>query len=121
MGQKMTDQEKREQRVNLHIDIEDAAQELAHLRESAFRIADDLEGAARRMRENAESTPGEADFSPEQELANRLTPRHQTAMDFDRASRVIEKMRQARQRIYQLNQRRSQLSSAAGLVSVPSD
>ena len=115
----MTDQEKREQRVNLLIDLEEAQEELAHIRERALRVADDLESAAQKMRENADCQPSKAAFSPEQELASKLTQRHQEAMYFDQAANLIEKLRTSRRRVFQLSERRKQLST--GCISIPSD
>jgi len=117
----MTDQEKRQQRVNLMIDLEEAQEELAHLRERALRVADGLESAARKMRENADCQPSNADFSPEQELSSKLSQRHQEAMDHEQATSLIENLRMARQRVVQLNQRRSQLAGSSVLVSIPGE
>jgi hypothetical protein len=117
----MTDQEKREQKIKLLVDLEEAQDDLAHLRENALRVADDLESAVRKIRENAVRQPSKADFSADQELAGRLTQQHRTAMDFDHATNLIEKLRAARQRVFQLDERRMQLSASSTTILLPRD
>jgi YD repeat-containing protein len=107
----MTDQEKRQQRVNLGIEIEDAQGEFVHLREKALSLADRLGEITKKVRDNAAYKPSKADFDPEFEMGNKLEPRHQTVLDYDAFNRLIEELRAARKKLYNLYERKSQLSN----------
>jgi len=114
----MTDQEKKQQRVSLGIEIEDAREEFSHLREKALHLADHLEQITNMLRINANRKPTADDFEPDFELANRLRPEHQAALSFDEINKLIESLRAARKRAYNLLERRSQLSSGDFSVTV---
>jgi hypothetical protein len=107
----MTDQEKRQQRVSLGIEIEDAHGEFVHLREKALSLADRFDEIAKKVRDNAGYRPSKSDFDPEFELGNKLGLRHQTVLDYDATNRLIEELREARKKLYNLGERRAQLSS----------
>lgn len=107
----MTDQEKKQQRANLVIEIEDAQGEFVHLREKALSLADRLDEVVKKVRANAAYRPSNADFNPDFELANRLDQRHQTALDYDTTNRLIEELRAGRKKLFSLAERKSQLSN----------
>ena len=107
----MTDQEKRQQRVSLGIEIEDAQGEFVHLREKALSLADRLDEIAKKVRDNAVYRPSKSDFNPEFELGNKLEPRHQIALDYESTNRLIEELRAARKKLFSLAERKSQLSN----------
>ena len=107
----MTDQEKRQQRANLFIEIEDAKADFVHLRERAFSLADRLDKVTKKVRDNANWKPSRADFTSEFELANKLELEHQTALNFDEINKLIEELRAARKNLFNLAERKSQLSN----------
>ena len=107
----MTDQEKKQQRVNLGIEIEDAKEEFIHLREKALHLADNLDEITRKVRTNANHRPSAADFTPDFELANRLEPEHQATLSFEEIRKLLEELRAARKRLFNLAERKSQLSN----------
>ena len=107
----VTDQEKKQQRVSLGIELEDAQVELAYLREKAFQIADRLDEITNRIRVNATRKPSRADFDSDIEMENRLGPEHQSVLSFEETGKLIEDLRAARKKLYNLSERKSQLSS----------
>jgi hypothetical protein len=118
----MTNQEKKQQRVNLGIEFEDAKDEFLHLREKALSLADHLDEVTTMVRINANHKPTAADFTADSELANRLGPEHQTVLSFEEIGRLIEGLRGARKKLFNLAERKSQLSSNNGSsVNVPFD
>lgn len=117
----MTDQEKKQQRVNLGIEIEDAQGEFIHQREKALSLADRLDEIAGKVRANANHRPSRADFSPDFELENRLNPEHQTVLNFEEIGKLIEELRAARKRLFNLAERKAQLTNGGLSMSVPLD
>jgi hypothetical protein len=114
----MTDQEKKQQRVSLGIEIEDTKEEFIHLREKALHLADRLDEVTKKVRTNANYRPSADDFTPDFELANRLRPEHQSVLSFDEIGRLIEELRAARKKLYNLAERKSQLSNGEFSVTV---
>jgi Zn-dependent oligopeptidase len=105
----MSDQEKRQQRVQLRIEVEDARQNLADLQERALRIADELEAVADKTRSNANLEPSKADFTSEADVANRIDPCCQSSLNYGNLLRLIEGLKQARQKVFNLRLRESRL------------
>jgi hypothetical protein len=114
----MTDQEKKQQRVSLGIEIEDAKDEFFHLREKALRLADSFDEITKKIRINANHRPSPADFTSEFELANRLGPDHQAALNFEDIGKLIEELRASRKKLFNLAERKSQLSNGDFSVTV---
>jgi len=114
----MTDQEKKQQRVSLGIEIEDAKEEFVHLREKALHLADRLDEITGKIRINANHRPSAADFTPDFELANRLEPEHQTVLSFDEIGKLIEELRAARKKLFTLAERKAQLSNGEFFATV---
>lgn len=108
----MTNTEQRRQRVELRIDLEDADNGLAHLRERAIRSAQALELIARKLRDNTKLEPSRADFDVEAELAMRLTPEEFGILKTsgDSITLQIAEMRQQRQTVFNLRERDTSLS-----------
>ena len=117
----MTDQEKRHLRADLLIEIEDAQEEYAHLREKSLRLADGLIEISKKVRGNATLNPSVADFSSDFELANRLRPEHQAVLNFAETVKLIEELKVARQKLFNLTERKAQLSGNGLSVKVPFD
>jgi len=107
----MTEDAKREVRVRLQIELEDAESELAHLRENALAAVDSLYETANKLRHNARLEPSRGDFSMESDLRDRLTP-DQIAkhVPSDAVIRMISELRQSRQKVFNLKERRDQLA-----------
>lgn len=100
------------------IEIEDAQREFVHLREKALSLASRLDEVVKKVRENATHRPSRDDFSPEFEMANKLEPKHQTVMDYDGINRLIEELRAARKKLYNLAERKAQLLNGDFSVTV---
>lgn len=114
----MTDQEKKQQRVSLGIEIEDAQQEFAYLREKALRWAGNLDAIAKKVYRVATLNPSAADFTAEFELANRLTPECRPVLNFEEIEKLIEELRAARKQLFNLAERKSQLSNGDFSVTI---
>jgi hypothetical protein len=114
----MTEQEKKQQRANLLIEIDDAGQDFAHLREKALSLTDRLGEIAQKVYVNANLKPSRSDFSAEAELAGKLNPEHQTVLNFDEIGNLIEELRTARKRLFNLAERKAQLSSNGFTMTV---
>lgn len=113
----MTDHEKREQRVRLGVEVEEAIEDLAHEREHALRLADDLEQWSRWLQHHAQKQPSAADFAPTQseaELRLLTDERKKECLNFTTLLRTEESLRSARQKASNLELRRMQLSSPPG-------
>jgi len=114
----VTDHEKKQQRVSLGIEIEDAKEEFVHLRERALQRADRLDEITKKIRTNANYRPSPADFTPDFEMANRLRPEHQAVLNFDEIGKLIEELRAERKKLYNLYERKNQLSNVDGSMTV---
>jgi hypothetical protein len=108
----MTDQEKKLQRAQLQIELDDAQSELAHFQEAALALVDHISQAIGKLQRNAELRPSPSDFSVDAELENRLDPDQR--LDIERVRKLIAEMRAARQKVYNLQNRKAKLASAAG-------
>lgn len=117
----MTEQEKRQQRADLLIGVEDAHTEYAHLRERVYRLADSFEDVVRTLRCNGTLKPSPADFDAELEIESRLKAEHQAIFDFQKTADAIEELRRARQRLFTLTERKAQLGTSSLSVTVPID
>ncbi len=111
----MTDQEKRTQRVQLRIELEDAESDLAHIRERAMHSADSLEAIARRTRRNAALEPSRDDFNVEAELNQRLSVEEFGLLKSsgDSITALIAELRQTRQKVFHLRERDAALARVA--------
>jgi hypothetical protein len=108
----MTTDEKRQQRAAVLVDLEDAQENLKHLQVKAVRMAAFLNEIADKLRRNASLKPTGNDFSLETDLANRLNPNQQDIPDFAAIQGTIEELRSTRQRIFNLEQQKSQLGNS---------
>jgi hypothetical protein len=110
----VTDSEKLEQRVRLGVEVETAKEDLAHERERALQLADDLGQWAKWLRYHAEKQPAAADFTPTQsdaELRLLVDERKKECLSFTALLRTEENLRSARQNASNLEMRRMQLTS----------
>jgi hypothetical protein len=110
----VTDSEKLEQRVRLGVEVETAKEELAHERERALQLADDLGQWAKWLRFHAEKQPSATDFTPSQsdaEVRLLVDERKKECLNFTTLLRTEENLRTARQNAANLELRRMQLSS----------
>jgi hypothetical protein len=114
----VTEHEKLEQRVRLGVEVETAKENLAHEREKALRLADDLERWAKWLRHHANKQPSATDFSPpsDADLTIRSDGRYRECLNFDSLLRLEESLRDARQTASNLELRRMQLSSPPGFT-----
>lgn len=110
----MTDHEKVEQRVRLGVDVENAKQDLAHERERALALADDLQAWARWLQRHAGRKPSACDLVSDQsaeDLALRTDERRKECLNFNTLLKVEEGLRAAREKASNLELRRMQLDS----------
>jgi hypothetical protein len=114
----MTDQEKKLQRAQLLVDLEDAHTDLAHIREKAERMIEQLKGVATKLRHNVTLTPSTADFTMEGDIANRLGPEFQSVPGYVDFLKVIEELKMARQKVYNLELRKAQIQGVPTTFSV---
>ena len=117
----MTDQEKKLQRAQLQVEFDDARDDLAHLREKAIRLANNIEQVCQLLRKNASLDPSAADFSAEVDMANRLQPEHQSALDQSGIVKLIDELKVTRQKVFSLSERKAALTNGGNTVKVPMD
>jgi hypothetical protein len=110
----VTDQEKKLQRAQLQVELDDSLSDLAHLQEKAVRLAEQVQQVARKLAENARLQPAKSDFTMEADLVNRLSPEHQACLDFTQIIRLIEDLKVARQKVFNLQERKTHLANASG-------
>jgi len=113
----VTTDEKRQQRVQVRIDLEDAQGELNALRVKAARMADALERVSAKLRYNASLEPSGHDFTLEADIKNRLDPRSQSDLSYDEVLRVIEQLKAARQKVVNFTQQEKQLGTSGLTVA----
>lgn len=107
----MTDVERKRHRAELQIELEDAQSDLAYLQDQAMSMAGHIEEVVSKLRHNAGLSPSVSDFDVEAELENRLDTGQQ--LDIPSAMKVISGMRTARQKVYNLQTRKTKLATAA--------
>ena len=113
----MTESEKREQRVRLGVEVEEASENFAHERERALRLADDLNAWSQWLRHHAEKQPSANDFMPTQSAAEAsllVDEKRKECLNFTTLLRTEENLRSARQTASNLELRRMQLASPPG-------
>jgi hypothetical protein len=108
----MTDREKREQRVQLRIDLEDAESDLAHLRERAIRVAVSLEAIVRKIRQNAALEPSRNSLEAAAESRLRLSNEELEMLKNSSGliPAALAELGQARRQVFQLRERDAALT-----------
>jgi hypothetical protein len=114
----MTDQDKKLQRAQLLVDIEDAEDDLAHLREKTERAIELMQAAVTKLRRGINLAPSSADFTVEGDIANRLSPESQSLPGYVDLLKLIEELKIARQKVYNLNLRKAQIQGVPTTFSV---
>jgi hypothetical protein len=110
----VTVDERREQRVRVRMDLEDAQGELNALQVKAERMAEALDRISNKIRHNAQLKPSPNDFDLQSDLNNRLHPAAQSELSYEEILKVIESLRLARQKVVNLGRQEKQLSATAG-------
>lgn len=113
----MTEEEKRTQRAQLQIQLEDAESDFLHLREKALSMAESIEEVAKKLRDNADLNPSSSDFSMHTDLTNRLRPDQQ--LDVPAVIALIAELRATRQKVYNLRDRKAQLANPGTWTMAP--
>ena len=108
------DQEKRFDRAQLQVELQDAQSDLAHLRDQALSMAGHIENVAIKLQHNAGLVPSVDDFDVEAELIGRLDLTQ--TLDITAARNLIAEMRAARKKVYDLESRKRKLLNPAGLT-----
>ena len=99
----MTNQDRNLYRGQLLVQIENAEEDLGLLRGDAISAARGLEGIAEKLRWNAGLEPSPSDFTAEGDVENRLTPDEVASFaTVDSVSKMIERMKKARQDVFNL-------------------
>jgi hypothetical protein len=114
----VTEQEKKFQRAQLLVDLEDAQSDLAHLRERALRLIEGMEAAASKLRRVAMLEPSGMDFEVQGDIANRLGPEHQSLPGYAEMLKLIDELKVARQKVYNLQFRKAQIQGVPTTFSV---
>jgi hypothetical protein len=105
--------ERRQQRAEVQIDLEDAQTLLSDLQVKAVRMADALDKVSAKIRQNAQLVPSPKGFDLDYEMKNRLSPDSQSALSYDAIIRVIEDLKVARQKVVNLTRQKNQLAAPA--------
>jgi hypothetical protein len=100
------------------IEIEDAHSDLAHLREKAETMIEQLNAVGLKLRHNISLGPSSSDFTPEGDIQNRLGPEFVGLPGYGDFLKVIEELKTARQKVYNLELRKAQLQGAPTTFSV---
>jgi len=110
----VTTDEKKQQRANLIIEMEDAQNDFAHERETAFSLAKSLWELSQWLKEHAQQEPSGADFAAGGDLRDtniRIQGKYRECLDFDRMVRLTESLKKHRQDLYNLESRKQQLNT----------
>lgn len=113
----MTDQEKRTQRVQVRIDLEDSENNLRHLQVKAERYADSIDAVTAKIRANVALAPSREDFSVESELKMRLSPDEFSLLKAagDAVVAIVAELRHERQKVYRLREQDAMLTGPSGV------
>ena len=110
----MTVDEKRKNRVELQIGIEDAESDFIHCQDRARGVARGLQEVAEVILRNTELEPSANDFSADAELENRLTPTQLGKLqDWKSVMEIFGELKCCRQALYNLKKRRADLQRVA--------
>jgi predicted DNA-binding ArsR family transcriptional regulator len=107
----MTEQEKKLQ-PQLQVDLQDAQGELAHLREKAFRMSDELNERFKTLHDSLSREPSVKDFSMHIDITDRLNPTLQ--LDIPAIIKMVDELKVARQKVHNLQERKTQLANGSG-------
>lgn len=108
----MTDQEKRLQRAQLQIDLEDAQNGLEHLRKKALRMSGELKELYEKLQDSVGREPSSDDFSMRVGMTDRLRPDVQ--LDVPAIIEVLDELKASRQKVYNLQEQKNRLANATG-------
>ena len=112
----MTDDAKKLQRAQLQVELDDAESDFACLRESSFRLVQEVGDAQVRLKMNINLEPSAEDFILEAEIARRLSQKQQSALESSaKAIAAIEELKVARQKIFNLRLRKKNLAEPSGM------
>jgi hypothetical protein len=111
-GPFMTEQEMKLQRAQWQVDLEDAQRELAHLRKKAFRMSDELNERFKQLHDGLSREPSVKDFSMHVEMTDRLNPTLE--LDVPAIIKMLDELKIARQKVYNLQERKTQLANGSG-------
>ena len=106
----MTDQEKRQSRGELLVNLEEAQKNLAHLQEKAEQFSDAMEGAATKLRRNANRKPSAEECAAGVDSEDRLGPECQSLPSYAEALRLIDELNVARRKVWNLESRKARTS-----------
>jgi hypothetical protein len=112
----MTDLEKRQQRIQSKIDLEDAEANLVHLQVRANRYADAIDALTKKLRKNAGLGPSRDDSDIKSELETRLSPEEFGLLKSggDTVAAMIAELRQERQKVFRLREQDALLTRVSG-------
>jgi len=111
-GSGMTDNEKRFQRAQLQIQIEDAEEKLSRLSDRACEMADLLSAVANKLTENSALSPSPLDFTADGDQQHRLSPDQRNIPSFAEIARMIEELKAARQNLHNLRNTKRQMTGS---------
>jgi hypothetical protein len=117
----VTTDEKRQQRANLVIELEDAHSDFVHDREAALSQAESLNELASWLIRSAQTEPSGADFQTMNlsDMEFRAKGKYREAANFDRLVGLVDSLKVHRKKLYNLEMRKHQLSVSATTVRIP--
>ncbi len=108
----MTTDEKKLQRANLIIELEDTGNDFAHEREAVLRCADTLQELSMWLQGHANREPSSDDLTAGGDLEDatiRTQGKYRECLDFNRLLQLTGNLKKHRQKLYSLKLRKSNL------------
>lgn len=94
----------------LRKEIQDAESTLAYKREKALQFAQRLREVIETVEMNCNLQPSREDFEMETNLERRLSPEYQGALNYTAAITLISELKFARQALFNVHLRKSQIA-----------
>src|SRR5438105_765409 len=115
----MTTEERKLQRAQVQVELEDAQSYLNDLQIKATRWADALDEVSSKIRHNASLEPSKNDFDFNHDLQNRVNQAVQANLNYGEIVKLIEELKVARQKVVNLTRQKNQLASSGEWRATP--
>jgi hypothetical protein len=115
----MSDQDNKAQPGQLLTELEEAKQKLADLRKQTASKMEHLDpGIQHLLQEALNRHPSERDFNPEFDLVNYLKQEHSALPGYTDLLTMVDALKSARQRVYELEEKKAQIQGSPKTFSV---